>query len=109
MSIVITKKCFSCGKTIKVECDETEYRKWQEGTLLQRAMISLSRMEREALLSGMCFDCQEEFYNEPKPGNEKLFGARLGSCSCCDRPVWEKDIKPDGTFQCSSCYETEYC
>jgi hypothetical protein len=104
----VEKVCFSCGQVTSIECDESGYSKWINGEKIQHAMPSLSVMEREALISSMCFDCQEDFFNMPKPGNESKFGKRLGECDCCGRAVWEKDINPDGTFICKSCGETSY-
>lgn len=100
----VEKVCFSCGKVTTIECDDAGYSKWVNGMNILAAMPSLSIMEREALISGMCFDCQEGLFNIPKPGNEVKFGKRIGECDCCGMAVWEKDIKPDGTFRCKSCY-----
>lgn len=104
----VEKTCFSCGQVTTIECNESEYLKWKNDTNIQHAMPSLSVMERETLISGLCFDCQEKLFNMPKPGNEAKFGARLGECDCCGMVVWEKDINPDGTFICKSCGETSY-
>ena len=108
MSSVITKECYLCGKPKKVKCNEIEGRNHQKRNLIKTEKPYLSNMEVEALTNGLCYDCIEKLFNVPKPGKEKLFGVRLGKCSCCDRPVWEKDIKLGGIFICSYCSGTEY-
>lgn len=109
MSSVVTKECYLCGKPKKIGCNKIEDRNHQKRNLIKTGRPHISNMEVEALTNGLCYDCIEKLFNVPKPGNEKLFGIRLGKCSCCDRPVWKKDIKLGGIFICSYCGGTEYC
>ena len=102
----IKKRCM-CGATTDIEVKEDAYAKWQSGTAIQRVMPDMHFMYRECLISGMCLDCQEKMFNTPAPGHEELFGKHLGNCSCCDRAVYEKDIK-DNTFICTACGSDEY-
>lgn len=108
MSSLIIKECYSCGKPEKIECNEVEERKHLKITSIKTALPSLSSTELETFTSGLCYDCIEKLFNVPKPGNEKLFGQRLGKCNCCDRPVWEKDIKLGRIFICNYCNGTKY-
>lgn len=101
------KTCPFCNKVSTLELNDKQYDKYVRGASVQVAFPKLSPFVRECIINGLCFDCQEKFYNKPAPGNEEKFGERLGSCSCCDRPVWSKDITDD-KFICSNCGSDEY-
>jgi len=50
-----------CGKKIQVAVKGEEFRKYLGGRLIQDAMSSLSREDREFLISGICSECWETF------------------------------------------------
>lgn len=56
-------RCPFCGATHYVLCAEDEFDRWQAGELIQVAMTTLSPTEREALISGMCANCQSVFFS----------------------------------------------
>jgi endogenous inhibitor of DNA gyrase (YacG/DUF329 family) len=56
--------CPFCGKTHFVDVNDSEYKIWQAGALIQKAMPQLSATEREQLISHMCPKCQADFYGE---------------------------------------------
>jgi hypothetical protein len=49
---VITGSCPVCGLRSKLEVPTDEYTAWRRGTLIQKAMPSLNRDERELLITG---------------------------------------------------------
>lgn len=100
----VRKKCM-CGKTSTIEVNEIKYNAWQAGLKIQDVFPELHPFERELLISGMCFDCQEKMYNRPAPGHEEMWGRKLGQCTCCDRPVFEKKDIPneEGLYCCPQC------
>lgn len=103
----LSKTCPICGKVTVVVVDKEAYSNWCNGELIQNAFPDMSPSTREVVRIGTCYSCMEKLYNIPAPGNEKLFGKFLGNCNCCDRKVWEKDIK-NGEFICSSCGNNEF-
>ena len=58
----INMVCPFCGSHHSVTVDEMQYTSWQRGTLIQRAMPTLSETEREQLISHICPKCQEKFF-----------------------------------------------
>jgi hypothetical protein len=52
----------SCGTVTDVAVDWDEYCAWIGGALILAAMPTLSATEREVLLSGMCVQCQRDFF-----------------------------------------------
>lgn len=61
-TVVVTDKCPFCGKYSTVVCDRTEFNNWLDGMSIQKAMPTTPPQSREFLLSGMCRDCQEDFF-----------------------------------------------
>ena len=104
----VTKCCPMCYKNTTHKVDmERYFDMMQRGIVIQKAFPEYSSFKREFLINGMCYDCQEKFYNRPAPGHEKAWGKQIGVCDCCDAPVYEKDVEK-GVFRCVKCYQTEY-
>lgn len=103
----IKKSCPFCGRTTELTVDAKKYARYAAGEHVQQAFPELAPAQREVIINGCCYNCSEKIYNIPAPGHEEAFGKRLGSCSCCDMAVWEKDVK-DGVFLCPSCGYNEY-
>lgn len=101
----VTVSCPFCNEatTIKLGARLPLYSKGQV-TIDEENFPELNNFEREALISGMCFDCQEATFHKPKPGNEKAFGRYIGECECCGAPIWERD-EIDGGYVCTQCGE----
>lgn len=49
---LITKHCPSCGQRTEITVPKEEYDRWRRGALVQNALPSLSRGERELLMTG---------------------------------------------------------
>lgn len=47
----------NCGKTFTLAVTEAEYKNWKDGMLIQDAMPSLGKNDRELLISGTCPEC----------------------------------------------------
>ena len=63
--IVITTTCPFCGKLTEIEVDEKTFARYQAGeVLIQDAFPELNASERELLITGMCFDCQDRVFND---------------------------------------------
>lgn len=54
---VTTPRCMVCGQAAQVEVDSAGYEKWKRGTLIQAALPTLSRAERELLITGTHDEC----------------------------------------------------
>ena len=52
-SVIISGKCVFTGEIYVVIAKKSEYLKWQQGEVIQRAMPSLSKDDREFLISGI--------------------------------------------------------
>lgn len=61
-----SKYCPHCGDTHTKPIDATleQYYDWCAGRLIQDAMPQLSPYEREFLISGYCFECQDHIFAE---------------------------------------------
>lgn len=56
--MIINIRCRYCTKEFEIEVDPVQYKRWQDGVLIQNAMPELTADERELLISqfcGMCF------------------------------------------------------
>lgn len=100
--MIVVKTCFSCGKKTKLVVDDKSYSRWKSGDNIASAFPDMHKFNREVLISGMCHDCQSKTFNQPKPGED--WGELVGTCPCCDRCIYPKDIV-DGTYNCPSCGE----
>lgn len=60
----IVTHCIVCDKKSTLSVNEDEYNDWRSGTLIQKAMPSLSLDEREKLISGTCPECWDEMFKE---------------------------------------------
>ena len=54
--------CPFCGNEHSVVVNSVDYKRWQEGELIQRAMPNLSPTQREQLISGLCHECQRKVF-----------------------------------------------
>lgn len=103
--VCIEKTCPFCGSVTKVSFEDGQFAKYQMSGKVQYLNNKNGAFDREVVISGLCYNCQEQTFNRPAPGNEDKWGKHLGDCGICGSPIWEKDIKGD-TFNCSCCYET---
>lgn len=101
----INTECPFCNKAIEMNVDDEGYSKWVSDTEVQCAFPEMNPFDREVLISGICYDCQEKTFNRPAPGHESAWGKELGECGCCGAPLWEKNIR-DNKVVCPSCYTT---
>ena len=99
--MVLNIKCPGCGNLTELNIDDEAYMKYKSGEVVaQRAFPNLNSFEREALISGYCFDCTSKIFNTPKPGED--WGKVLGECPVCGCTAYERNV--DGNFyKCPSC------
>lgn len=102
MLIDVRKQCPFCGKytTVKVEAEALDA--YNKGINIAVALPNLSAFDREVMITGMCYDCQEKAFSKPAPGHEDLWGKVVGECDCCGASLYEKDIKGDKVI-CNTC------
>lgn len=64
MSIVFNTTCWKCGHVDSYELDVTltEWSNWKQGMLIQDAMPRLGSSQRELLISGTCYRCQNHLF-----------------------------------------------
>ena len=79
MTITVTCHCPMCGKYTDIECDFDAYNKYVfTNALIQEVFPDMDIHTRETLISGMCRDCQESFFEEDDDDCD-------GECDvCCD-------------------------
>ena len=64
MKLHITKICPSCSARTQVEVVAEDLMKRNLGMSVQEAFPYLSKEEREILISGFCYECQEEIFKD---------------------------------------------
>ena len=99
----LEKKCPFCSATSGVEVDESAYANYMAGKNILHAFPKMSKFDRELIISGMCYECQEKTFHTPMPGNEEKWGEMLGSCECCDAPIYSKMDDKGGYYECGCC------
>lgn len=63
MSIVTVRdNCVKCNRKVEFEVTSQEFKNWQDGMLIQRAMPNLNADQREFLMSGICGSCFDEMF-----------------------------------------------
>lgn len=62
MTIDITCKCPFCGKVSTITCYKDAWDEYKQGALIQDVFFDMDKHSRETLISGLCFSCQESFY-----------------------------------------------
>ena len=60
--MTITCRCPLCGKYSVVTCSEAQWNAYENGALAQEAFADMDLRTRESIISGMCFPCQEAFF-----------------------------------------------
>lgn len=58
----IEVRCPLCGHVSVVKVYAPDYIDWQNGNLAQNCFPYLDASEREILISGLCFKCQDEVF-----------------------------------------------
>ena len=76
-------KCGFCGKTFDTPVTNCE-----------------SYM-RELSITSLCPECFESTFNTPVTSD---WGSKLGTCGCCDRPIYQKDLDKRSRCQCGEFY-----
>jgi len=61
---IIVTVCPFCGHINEIGVNEDDYWDWQDGELVQNAFPYLSADEREVLISGLCYDCQSDLFED---------------------------------------------
>jgi hypothetical protein len=60
----IETTCPLCRKKTTIRVGAEEYQKWKAGGHIQSAFPGLTDDEREALLSGTCYECWNKMWGE---------------------------------------------
>ena len=60
----VTVTCEMCHKPQEITAPESEYKAWESGVLIQRALRSLNDDQRELLISQTCGKCFDELFQE---------------------------------------------
>lgn len=63
MTMTIDTICPFCGQLHDVRVNREGYLKYLGGELIQRALPELTTTEKEQLISGLCPECQEKFFD----------------------------------------------
>lgn len=64
----IRQVCPFCGQPTELELNNDQYMRftlWREGTgLIQNLLPDLNSSDRELLITGMCYKCQDSVFSE---------------------------------------------
>lgn len=60
--VIIDCRCPWCGYISSVICKKADYDAYIAGALAQDAFADMDLRHREILISGMCLECQEQYY-----------------------------------------------
>lgn len=95
--------CAICGKKRNVEFDisDEDLVKVDAGMMDLKDVLKPGSFQREVLISGMCYDCQEKTFNRPAPGHEEEWGEPVKECPICGCPLYKKNVDED---RCPTCH-----
>jgi hypothetical protein len=65
-TIDVCTQCPNCKKYQHTTVPIQEWTEYQNGELAQNALRSLNNDEREAIISGLCRECWNELFLDPK-------------------------------------------
>lgn len=96
--------CPFCGEVTKVAMPWPKIENYDRDPRFDLDTVyGMDAFKREAIISGMCYKCQEKTFNKPAPGNEAAFGSYIKECECCGASLWDKDRNEEGNLICPSC------
>lgn len=61
--VIIETRCPFCGHITKIAVFKADFEKYTNGELVQNCFPYLNASEREILISGLCFKCQDEIFD----------------------------------------------
>lgn len=102
-TVTLHVSCPFCSKVSDLEVQEDNLYDYQNGAGILEAFPRMNQFERELIISGICFNCQEKTFNTPAPGHEAEWGEMITECGCCGAPIWEKDIPEGSPIICPCC------
>lgn len=88
-----TFTCVRCHKDFSVTCKLNEKMAYASGVDAQNAFKSLDAFERECIISGQCFDCQEEIFHRPTKMHAKSWEIGLESVVSVELVCMKKRIE----------------
>lgn len=106
MTEKLVLRCVGCQNEFSLNVPVEGKIAYANGVKAQDAFPTLDEFERECLISGFCFDCQERIFHKPTKAHAKVWGEKMGSCPVCDAGVYrEKDrLKGHGSrWKCGNC------
>lgn len=109
--MLVRKQCPFCSKQTELDIDEIGLQAYRSGAKITAAFPNLDSFDREVLLTGICYDCQEKVFNTPTKKNESSWGKYLGECPICGSNVYELKHKSKEQpsqelvqYSCGGCY-----
>lgn len=60
---IVPCTCPFCGKVSRIHTTTAAWNAYQDGALAQDAFPDLSIADRETLISGLCLECQADFFD----------------------------------------------
>lgn len=60
----VRRECPFCDNVSEVLIPKAAYKKWRAGEALQRAWPEGAASDREILISGICYYCQDEVFGD---------------------------------------------
>lgn len=60
----IIRVCPFCGEVHTVSVKESDFCRYRNGELVQRAFPYLTATQREQIISGMCPECQKDIFGD---------------------------------------------
>ena len=68
--IALDVRCPHCGHVSTIKVDGNDYFDWMCGGLAQNCFPYLDASERELIISGLCFKCQDEIFGSDEDEDE---------------------------------------
>lgn len=69
-AVAVSCTCPFCGTETVTFVPSHGFYAWQDGELIQNALPGLTPEQRETLISGMCVECQHDFFDEDEYGED---------------------------------------
>lgn len=99
----IKKRCIFCNAETNLTVSDEGLSMYNSGVPVQRAFPELNKFDREVIISGMCYDCQEKTFNTPTEEHRAAWGENIGDCLCCGAPLWSIRNKSGDNYICPCC------
>lgn len=94
--------CPFCGKMQEIEIDGEALMAYNIGGNIMKCFPDLCSADRELIITGTCYECQERIFHTPSPGSD--WGKVIGECNVCGCSIYERDADGKDVAECPQCH-----